>query len=203
LLAARSISARCESIIALGVALAVTVTVPLTARAADTPAVPLAIAVQNYAGLSVEETSDVQTMVSRIFAGVLAIEWMPDAPLTIVLLPEDMTSHVSGAPEVLGVTPRTRAGHACRTFLFVDRVRDKSRDWRVPFGDLLGYVAAHEMGHMLLPSNSHATLGVMRTRFDAPKGPIGTGEYCFFTADQERLIRERAAMLVANKKLPR
>jgi len=40
-------------------------------------------------------------------------------------------------------------------------------EWRASLASLLGCVAAHEIGHLLLGSNSHAPLGIMRAHWQA------------------------------------
>lgn len=64
----------------------------------------------------------------------------------------------------------------------------KSGGLHVSPGQILGYSAAHEMGHALLGSGEHALFGVMKaqyTRRDLVKMSQGT---LFFTAEQARLL---------------
>jgi len=74
--------------------------------------------------------------------------------------------------------------------LYFDRVKDAQRDFGINPGRLLGAVAAHELGHLLLGSHAHSWLGIMT--------PIWTGENlrlvsmgdAYFTQQQATRIRE-------------
>jgi hypothetical protein len=50
----------------------------------------------------------------------------------------------------------------------------------------LGYVMAHELGHLMLPPPSHASAGIMRAHFGLSSRAIVT-----FTEQQAVAIRER------------
>jgi hypothetical protein len=74
--------------------------------------------------------------------------------------------------------------------LYFDRVKDAQRDFGIDPGRLLGAVAAHELGHLLLGSNAHSWRGIMT--------PIWTGDNlrlvsmgeAYFTQQQATRIRE-------------
>jgi hypothetical protein len=71
-------------------------------------------------------------------------------------LSEGVTDDVMGQ-----AVPAVRRAH-----VFYERVMAKVS---LPHRDsvtLLGYAMAHELGHLMLPSNSHSTTGVMRPNFD-------------------------------------
>ena len=54
---------------------------------------------------------------------------------------------------------------------------------------LLGYVMAHELGHLMLPPNSHSVAGVMRPNFDIDSR--GIRGIRLFTDAEARAIRKR------------
>jgi hypothetical protein len=68
----------------------------------------------------------------------------------------------------------------------MDRLSANDDDRHAPLGWLLGEVMAHEVGHLLLPINSHATTGIMRASMRAEFGLRPR-----FTAEQAALIRRR------------
>jgi hypothetical protein len=47
-----------------------------------------------------------------------------------------------------------------------DKLVDSARRTHLGLGDALGYVIAHEIGHLLLPVNSHSAAGLMRAELD-------------------------------------
>jgi hypothetical protein len=65
---------------------------------------------------------------------------------------------------------------------------------RVNLGSLLGDVAAHEIGHLLLGTNSHAANGIMRERWESEElGSIGTGALSFSEAESRQMKNKLAA----------
>ena len=71
-------------------------------------------------------------------------------------------------------------------YILYDRVADKSTALNVRTSDLLAYVMAHEIGHVLLAGRSHGDVGLMKPRL-APdilrRGLLG------FTRDEGRRLR--------------
>jgi hypothetical protein len=71
---------------------------------------------------------------------------------------------------------------------------------RVNLASLLGDVAAHEIGHLLLGTNSHAENGIMRARWESEElGSIGTGTL-FFSEAESRQMRSKLANWQAKRK---
>jgi hypothetical protein len=66
---------------------------------------------------------------------------------------------------VLGVTPRGQGGPGRVVYVFYDAARIKSQRFTIPIRALLGYAMAHELGHSLLPHESHGEAGVMRAQW--------------------------------------
>ena len=66
---------------------------------------------------------------------------------------------------VLGVTPRGQGGPGRVVYVFYDAARIKSQRFPIPIRALLGYAMAHELGHSLLPHESHGEAGVMRAQW--------------------------------------
>jgi hypothetical protein len=71
-----------------------------------------------------------------------------------------------------------------------DHVKRFSRRYHVNRGVLLGYVLAHELGHLLLPPNSHSATGVMRGTIDLP---LASERQLRFTPEQRALILSKLA----------
>lgn len=56
---------------------------------------------------------------------------------------------------------------------------------------MLGHVIAHELGHLLLGSNSHAASGIMRSRWQTAELERMTHGTLFFAPDQVKLMQAR------------
>jgi len=71
-------------------------------------------------------------------------------------------------------------------FVLFDRVEDNAAKHHVMTSRVLGKVIAHEVGHLLLPSNSHSEDGIMRGVWDLRSGLL---EY--FTSAQTQPIQQQ------------
>ena len=65
------------------------------------------------------------------------------------------------APNVLGWASR----EALRAYVYWSRVKDYVSSVIVSPGDALGFIMAHEVGHILLPSGGHSTTGIMQENY--------------------------------------
>ena len=73
--------------------------------------------------------------------------------------------------------------------VFFDRLRQSQEDFDLAL--LLGAVSAHELGHLLLGSNSHSRTGIMEPRWKKESvGKIEKG-MLQFTKEQGDLMRKR------------
>jgi hypothetical protein len=79
------------------------------------------------------------------------------------------------------------------TDVFYDRIEQMHRDSGVSRAQLLGTVAAHEIGHLLLGSHSHSAMGIMAAQWRKEElRRVGMG--CLgFNADQASRMRMRIA----------
>ena len=76
------------------------------------------------------------------------------------------------------------SGSSAATVLY-DRVEAFAHHYHVRREVLLGYVMAHELGHLLLPPNSHSLEGVMRASIDLE---LAAARRLRFTPQQGELI---------------
>jgi hypothetical protein len=67
--------------------------------------------------------------------------------------------------EVFGVAFLSSDGEGCYSDVFYDRMIELHANWNASLPDTLGNVMAHELGHLLLGSNSHSGVGIMRARW--------------------------------------
>jgi len=73
-----------------------------------------------------------------------------------------------------------------------DRVKWFARRYHLNCGVMLGYVIAHELGHLLLPPKSHSAEGVMRAVLDLH---LASERQLRFTSQQGALILDKLAAL--------
>jgi len=81
--------------------------------------------------------------------------------------------------------------------IFFRRILEKNRESGASVSQLLGAVAAHELGHLLLGSRAHSRFGIMAPIWEKESlRAIQTGTF-LFTSDQAALMRARVAKPVA------
>jgi len=93
-----------------------------------------------------------------------------------------MTVRTGARPEVVGLAT-VQSG---MVYVLYDRVLDKSEALNVRIARVLGFVMAHEIGHVLLAGRGHGHVGVMKPRLDSDvlrTGLIG------FTREEGREMR--------------
>src|SRR5262245_30256129 len=73
-----------------------------------------------------------------------------------------------------------------------DRVMRFARRYHINCGVMLGYVIAHELGHLLLPPKSHSAAGVMRAVLDLR---LASERQLRFTPQQGALILDKLTAL--------
>jgi len=98
----------------------------------------------------------------------VAIDWINgcqyDAPpdFQINLLPERMTPRALRALNVFGFAA---SGQSVANVMW-ERIDAAAINHRIASGHLLGFVIAHELGHLLLPPKAHRWSGVMQQDID-------------------------------------
>jgi hypothetical protein len=107
----------------------------------------------------------------------IAVKIIPHAPASF-----------SGAALAMA-TPYSHSG--VRIVIFFDRVAPLLRGHHAPESAVLGYVLAHEIGHVLQGVARHSEIGVMRARWlENDFRQMGIGVLTF-TNDDVRIIRSR------------
>jgi hypothetical protein len=161
------------------------------------------VLVCNYAPISTQSLSKGQALASRIFLGVgVEMVWVDQASL------RTQTGHHSlkDIDLILRILPQPRAtlpsqtalGEAlpcqlgrdgCLASVFYSRVRQHVEDPAVPLHTVLGHAIAHELGHLLLGSNSHDETGIMQGKWSRQKLHQAARGHLLFTSEQARSIR--------------
>jgi hypothetical protein len=110
--------------------------------------------------------------------------------LTLKISPRAMNAQIRDRVDVLGTSYPNEKGAGYFAYVFYDRVRELAQR-RTLGHTLLADVMAHEIGHLLLGSNSHSLSGIMCARWDAEQLRNVAEGSMSFAASESRLMRER------------
>lgn len=107
--------------------------------------------------------------VSRVFGRIgIEMTWLEahdQDPLRVVLILDRAPFQpVTTDPQAMGFAQRVTADGNRIAFAFVDRVQQLAGASEL--SALLACVIAHEIGHLLLPDDSHSAGGIMQARWD-------------------------------------
>ena len=136
-----------------------------------------------------------QDVATRVFhlAG-LALVWVDagtcQARCLRVRIVTQPVSAKSRDPHLLGVALRMPEARGINLWVFYPRIRTYSAELGLDRSELLGYVMAHELGHLLLPDGAHSAAGLMRPALDRAQVRAAAEGLLTFTPDQAGLIRE-------------
>jgi hypothetical protein len=123
----------------------------------------------------------------------------PGLQLRIHILSQTMArpleERFANGDHVFGVAPRTEDNPGRLVYIFYHRVEELvQKQWLLEYTDrILGLVIAHEIGHLLLPSNSHTKTGIMRANWYFPSKVdflLATSGNLGFTPQQAKLIHK-------------
>lgn len=150
---------------------------PCAARGDPAPLLTINVFVQDLAGVSSEELDEATEVVSSVYERIgIQIRWFVGEDAARTVPPELRTAfcrtlfNISLLPDTAAhqLLPRPTAatmGMAAPGTRFArvlaQRVRETAVASRLEEGRLLGYVIAHEIGHLLLPAGSHSANGLM------------------------------------------
>jgi hypothetical protein len=119
--------------------------------------------------------------------------------LVVNLLPRSMSDRLRRAAGVLGVAIEANDGKfGYVASIFYDEVKERAREHQLNFGELLGDVTAHELGHLLLGTNSHSSSGLMSAFWSGNKLRLAAqGCLTFTDAEAKRIDAAMAARALA------
>ena len=129
------------------------------AGAAETPEPPtVRLQLRNDARVPDDVLEESRHEVARIFARAgFEVMWTDAAPRFTVKIVPRVLGYARAASQVMGVASRTAGGAIAQVFF--RQVEDFARIYRVDLSTMLGHVIAHEVGHLLLPTDSHSRHG--------------------------------------------
>jgi len=158
----------------------------------------ITVLVNDSAGVESSVLRNAEREAGRMFdAAGIEIQWVNCAEThecLRILGPKEFVLHIVPAGNtqsdfVFGEAFLGEDGRGQYSDVFFDRLRQTAGD--VDLALLLGAVSAHELGHLLLGSNSHSSIGIMEPRW-GPEGlrKVGMG-MLLFTREQARSMRSR------------
>jgi hypothetical protein len=102
---------------------------------------------------------------------------------------------------VLGVAPGHKDRRNLTVWAFYERIEDSATLLGLDPGLLLGHVIAHELGHLLLPYDSHSQSGLMRAGWDKAQASNAVMGILKFNPGESGLVRRSVARIVAESSL--
>jgi hypothetical protein len=127
---------------------------------------------------------------TRIYAALrIELVWTTESSGRDIHLAIRVTdAAVKGASRsAMGIALRNGNGRSM-VLVFLSRVETFARYHNKPVAQILGYVVAHEMGHLLLPDRSHSMSGIMTAGWNgAQVEEIGNGSLSFSPEQGERI----------------
>ena len=183
------------------VAAALTLVTTMTANAWAQPAGgtrALTLSLDNAADVPDFALSTAKREVSRVYAAVgVPTVWVTYEPLAdgdrpmvhVRLMSEDGAARKARLDGVADAVLGQASRPAARVYIFWHRIAARAAQYGFAAGELLGLVLAHEIGHVLLPENSHSAVGIMK-----PGLGVGKDVGLRFTAGQGHAIRQALSM---------
>ena len=110
--------------------------------------------------------------------------------LVLKILPHALSAQVRDRGDVLGEAIVDERGVGYYAYAFYDRVQRVAEERRLGHA-LLGAVLAHEIGHLLLGSNSHTVSGIMSAHWNGEELRRISEATMFFAPSQSRVLRDR------------
>jgi hypothetical protein len=162
-----------------------------SAHAADAAVgLHVAVAICEARNMPPDMVASAERIAGDVYRAIgVAIEWSDagcatdEHSLTVNMIPRH-ASRLDVTDVTLGFA---EPGTSVATILY-DRVAAFARRFHVKPEVLLGYTIAHEIGHLLLPPNSHSPQGVMRSAINLQEA---SEQRLRFTKEQGRLIVQK------------
>jgi hypothetical protein len=100
----------------------------------------------------------------------------------------------------MGISYLSADGTGCYADLFYDRAQLLHETTQVSVATLLGHGIAHEIGHLLLGTNSHAPTGIMRACWQPTDLASASKGTLFFSTRESQEMRNKLAAWHAQRK---
>lgn len=164
------------------------------------------ISVYNDAGIAQDTVLEAEVEAGRVFrrAGI-EVKWLnceatpgPQQSLACreVMFPAHLHLRIEqralqAKERVLGISFLAADGTGCQADLFFEPMEELHNSSRVNLSLLLGHVAAHEVGHLLLGTNSHASAGIMQADWTGEDLASINLAGLYFSPGESKRMREK------------
>jgi len=161
---------------------------PLSADDHDDRELAVTIQIHDYSHVSSGSLTRARAIVTAMYERIgVRTEWMgviqqrvgqqgparrdeisriPIAQVTLIILTAKMAARGHVSEGALGFAAVPEEGMGRIAYAIYDRVRDTAARAAMNEDDLLGFVMAHEIAHLMLPRGAHAEGGLMRGHWD-------------------------------------
>jgi len=101
--------------------------------------------------------------------------------------------------ETMGISFQADDGSGCYADLFYEPMEQLHQSDGIDLASLLGHVAAHEIGHLLLGAKSHSAAGIMHAHWTAEElGSAKVGGLAFLEKESRRMKARLATAVQAS-----
>jgi hypothetical protein len=180
----------------------------IAARGKDTSLLDsnLTVSVYNDAVIPAATLSEAETIAARIFEGSgIHVVWLncsPGNPVSgalckIAVSERNLQVRVGRhslnlQPSILGISYLSpEGGH--QADVFYESIEGLRGSEPTQSAIILGHVMSHEIGHLLLGTNSHSPSGIMRAQWDREQLGLALAGMLSFTKSQSHLMTDRLA----------
>jgi hypothetical protein len=164
----------------------------------------ITVSIHDQAGVPEETILEAEKVATRIFeqAGI-RLAWL-DCPTILTEVSMSQPCGETSYPQhlhlgvlsrsrglsasTIGISFLTSAGEGCYADIFYEPTLEVQGSEKGDLGALLGHAAAHELGHLLLGTNSHSVKGLMRGHWEGPElHQIRSGTLFFSDIEARRM----------------
>jgi len=179
------------------------------ARTPDALAPRVRLSVFNDAGIPADTLAQAAARATAILAqSGVELDWLdcgrpdpadfspPTTPCSVVAWPHQLSVRIlprarSIGADIFGQAFLDDAGRGAYSNVYFSNLAANREHAQLSDGDMLGFVIAHEVGHLLLGSNSHSLSGLMQARWDSSALHSALHNTLFFTSAQSATLRSR------------
>ena len=177
----------------------------------------LTVSVYNDAGVAPETVKDAEVVASRIFeASRIHVEWLNcfvlesggpgahcDRDVSRGHLQVRIGRHsVNLRDSILGISYLSDDGEGSQADIFYEQIQALSPETSAKPDVMLGHVMAHEIGHLLLGTNSHSLSGIMIARWHKQEIARASNGMMHFDESQAECMAERLSDAIARMNCP-
>ena len=178
----------------------------------------VAISVFNDSGISSEILKQAEKVSSQVFEeSGIHVDWVncspadetrggevacPQAAFRQHLHLRIVRHSLNLKDSILGISYLSSDGTGCQADIFYEGIEKLRHETFVEPATILGHVAAHEIGHLLLGSNSHSSWGIMRAHWNMEELACANKGLLLFTKSQSHRMTEKLCAAMVGKKWP-